>query len=171
MSRIMAVFVVVLAMVAWTGCGGGESSPSGPTYQASTPTPYPSPMPSPSPTPIDVSSPDRGTCPASCWEDDEPKFEQVLVDAEWEILNEHPEWFDRVSMAPDTKVLKLVEFWDALLDKINENPPYEASHHCRDYYGVISIKNSNRFSENFKVITSAMAVKAKYADTCWPSWF
>jgi hypothetical protein len=183
MSKYVAVIVVPLAIIAWSGCGGSSSSPSSPIYRVptSTPTPTPTPLPPPTPspstmpTPIPTPSPNPYTPPehgsAICTGEENPQFEELLAEVQWQIINEHPAWFDRTSSAPNTIVINTDAFWKAMLDKINSDPPHIAAHHWRDPMGVISIKNSNRFSENYKVLMSTMAMKSKYADTCRPAEF
>jgi hypothetical protein len=162
MPRNLTFLVLVLATVSWTACSGSNTCPSCPTCQASTP------APTPTPTPVPYAPPAHGV--AVCGEEF-PQFEGLLVEVQNQIVSEHPEWFDRVSSAGNTLVLRTDYFWKSMLDKINAKPPYSAAHHWYDPMGVIMIKDNNLMSENYKVLMSNMAMKSKYAVTCHPAEF
>jgi hypothetical protein len=160
MQRLVWNPMVVLVAIALSGCGSEQ--PALNPVAPSTPTPTPVPTPTP------YVPPEPGE--ASCAEI-EPLFAGLVFSSINEVIEENPEWFDHESL-PDWVIAKEPDkFLESVLDKINARPPHKADRAWFIPWAVISVKNSNKFSEDYHLLTSSNAVRWFYGQTCRPAAF
>ncbi|MBN2369945.1 MAG: hypothetical protein JXO72_05610 [Vicinamibacteria bacterium] len=155
---LFALFSVYLA-----GCGS-DPCPVCPVCVISTP----APTPIPTPTPIPYVPPKPGT--AFCTETT-PLFDDIVFAAIDQAQQAHPEWFDSETVAGWTIALRPGSFMQFVIDKINAQPPHRADYGWFHPWALISVKNSNDFSEDYHLLTSFNAVRRFYGQTCRPATF
>ncbi len=150
--------VVLSAVLALPGCGGGGSGQP-PTVP---PPPTPTPVPVPTPLPPLSASCERlplGTENAPC-RGESARFLREVVDAINTVKSEHPEYF-----RGDT-VLNLPGYYVGLIRVLDREGL------CAAYDGEeLAVKDSNDFSDQYKVLTSWNEVRRSYMVTCTPAVF
>jgi hypothetical protein len=155
-SRAAAVALAALVLAA---CGGGGKD-GPPTAPPPVPTPTPVAVPTPEP-PLSASC-ERlplGSATAPC-RGEGASFLTEVVDAINTLKSEHPEYF-----RGDT-VLNLPGYYVGLIRILDRGGL------CAAYDGEeLAVKNSNDFSDQYKVLTSWNEVRRAYMVTCTPAVF
>jgi hypothetical protein len=169
----LAVLVVALA----SACVHRSSStgPDEPAVLSGSPAAVPSPSvaptPTPTPAPIGCGLPPGGGSGNGCPYQGGSAFGEDVDRAIAEAQREHPELFDfhdgygQLSW----KVLDRGRYYDVVKHNL-ERMGYCAAHDREE----IGVKNTNRFNEQFQIMTSYGYSRwgpGAYRATCWPAWF
>lgn len=162
-----AIAVTVLGAV----CAGGLAAGCNRALPTAAPTPAPTPLPTPAPAPTPVviygcglarGSGDGHNCPREA-----PSFQRELEVAIDKVIAEHPDWFDL--NRPRATGLYPVRNVPAYVDEVVEN--LRKAGLCAFNDGEeIAVKSSNRFNDQFDIITSDAFIRRSYRTTCYPAW-
>jgi hypothetical protein len=95
----------------------------------------------------------------------------MVVDAIDQVLGEHPEWFNHEALPGWAIAVRPGSYMQAVIDKINAQPPHKADYGWFHPWAMISVKNNNDFSEDYHLLTSWNAVRRDYGQTCRPATF
>jgi hypothetical protein len=98
-------------------------------------------------------------------------FEDVVFAATDQVLREHPEWFDSEIKVPWIIAIEPESFMQAMLDKVDAQPSLQAARGWFHPWAVMSVKNSNEFSEDYHLLSSFNGVRKRYGQTCRPAMF
>jgi hypothetical protein len=162
-----AIPVAVLAVA----CAGGLAAGCNRALPTAAPTPAPTPVPTPEPAPTPVviygcglvrGTGDGHNCPREA-----PSFQAELDAAIDKVIAEHPDWFDlRRQRGTGLYPVRNVP---AYVDEVVEN--LRKAGLCALNDGEeIAVKRSNRFNDQFDIITSDAFVRRSYRTTCYPAW-
>jgi hypothetical protein len=148
--------------------GCGQSTPSAAR---------PAPTPAPTATPAPAASPSAFVCPLGpssnptalvvpCPELN-PRLGDLVNGAIDQTIAQHPELFNLTDLAgPNPRVLDRQKYHEAVAAAI------EAHGGCvLIEKEELAVKNTNAFSEQWNIYTSAGFVRRKYVTTCSPAWF
>ncbi|HLQ23549.1 MAG TPA: hypothetical protein VK132_10095 [Gemmatimonadales bacterium] len=162
--------VLVVALAALGGCGGG-SSPTTPPVTTPTAAPTPTPTPSVTPTPSATSCRyGMGTVNTSCARNN-PTF-LGDVDAAINLLGQqHPELFNfnDTNGGDAWRVLDADRFYAGVIANL------QAKDYCAGFdLQNLQVKNSNEFSEDYDILLSSNFIRrgaSSYRETCSPANF
>jgi hypothetical protein len=163
MPKIVSFALFVLGSAGLIGCGS-DPCPICPVCTISTP--EPTPLPTPSPVPYVPPPPGEASCVETA-----PLFDQIVTIAIDQVINEHPEWFNSEAQPGWIIALRPGSYMQAVIDKINAQPPLKADYGWFHRWAMISVKNGNEFSEDYHLLTSWNAVRRDYGQTCRPATF
>ena len=163
--------VVVVALAAVGGCGGG-SSPTTPPVTAPTAAPTPTPTPSATPTPAATSCKyGMGTIDTSCARTNNPAFLGDVNTAINQLAQQHPELFNfnDTNGGDAWRVLDADKFYAGVIANL------QAKDYCADFdLQNLQVKNSNDFSEDYDILLSSNFIRrgaSAYRETCTPANF
>ena len=159
--RVFGPVAIVAATLSLSVCGGSgtkSGTATGPTVPV-----IPSPTPPVALTPVPVSSSCErlplGSEKYSC-RDESPSFMVEVNDAIDQLMREHPEYF-----SGDT-VRNLGGYYVGIIKIL------DSKNICAAFDGEeLAVKNSNDFSDQYKLITSWNQVRRFYIGTCYPALF
>lgn len=159
-NRDWRLAVVAVAVLVLSVCGGGgKGDGTSPTIPlAPTPTPVAAPGPEPPPSSSCENLP-LGSAKHTC-RDESASFLGEVNDAIDALMVQHPEYF-----RGDT-VTNIGGYYVGLIRTLDRKGL------CATYDGEeLAVKNTNDFSDQYKVLTSWNQIRRFYVGTCYPAVF